>query len=60
MYNDSSILSYYRPFFVIEIDQYFKDKEYDLMHYKHIPISQILKDAPKYYPIIKFIERLKG
>lgn len=45
-------------FFFDEIDRYFQKKEKYILDYKHIPLEEILGNAPKYYSIISIIERI--
>ena len=43
---------YYR-----KIEDYFKTKEEYIRKYKHIPLEEILTNAPKYYPFINLVEK---
>lgn len=52
--NTSKTLDYYFDL----IDNFFKSKEHFIRDYKHIPLEEILKEAPKYYSLIKIIETL--
>jgi len=41
-----------------KIEEYFKEKENFILSYKHIPIEEIFKKAPKYYSVISLIEKI--
>jgi hypothetical protein len=41
-----------------EIEDYFKKKERFIIEYRHIPLEEILENAPKYYLLISVIERI--
>ncbi|MBN2547365.1 MAG: hypothetical protein JXB50_16295 [Spirochaetes bacterium] len=40
------------------IESYFKKKEAFIREYKHIPLEVIIKNAPKYYSIVRLIESI--
>lgn len=44
-------------FYFQEIEKYFKQKEKILLAYKHVPLEEILEDAPRHYTLIRLIER---
>jgi hypothetical protein len=45
-------------FYFNKIENYFKEKEQFIKSYKHIPVEDIFKNAPKYYSLIDVMERL--
>lgn len=42
------------------IEDYFKKKEEFIRTYKHVSLEEILKDAPKYYSLIRIIETINS
>lgn len=45
-------------FYFKKIENYFEDKKKVILQYKHIPLEEILKNAPKYYMLISLIEKV--
>lgn len=41
-----------------KIDNFFKSKEEYIKKYKHVPFDEILKNAPKFYAFINFVEKI--
>jgi len=41
-----------------KIDSYFKTKEEYIKKYKHISFEEVIKNAPKYYAFINFVEKI--
>ena len=41
-----------------KIENYIKNKEALIQKYKHVPIEEILSNAPKYYALISFMEKI--
>ncbi len=44
-------------FYFQKIDNYLKEKEQYIKTYKHIPVEEIFRNAPKYYGMIDLIEK---
>ena len=52
--NKQKVLNYYFQ----KIEKYFHLKKNVILEYKHISLEEILENAPRYYPLVKLIERI--
>jgi len=45
-------------YFFKMIEAYFKKKELYIREYKHIPLEEIIRNAPKYYSVVRLVENI--